>query len=147
MRDGAAKLVGRYDVDGLLAAWDEALEAPPWEGPPTWCHCDLDLRNLLFRAGRPRGVLDWGWAGYGDPASDTALAWKVLPAEARGTFWRALGASDDEIARARGWTVMQCSGALAYYTPDNNPALYFEAERWLSEVLGFAPRRAAGPRA
>ncbi len=31
---------------------------------------------------------------------------------------------------------MQCAGALSYYTPENNPALYFEAERWLNELLG-----------
>jgi aminoglycoside phosphotransferase (APT) family kinase protein len=142
VRAGASKLLTRYDAAGLLAAWDEALEAPAWEGPPTWCHCDLDLRNLLFRDGRPSGVLDWGWAGLGDPASDSAVAWKVLPAAARASFWAALGSDDAEIARARGWTLMQCAGALSYYTPDNNPALYFEAERWLSEILGSAPRRA-----
>jgi aminoglycoside phosphotransferase (APT) family kinase protein len=140
VREGAAKLVGRYDVEALLAGWDEALTAPPWDGPPTWCHCDLDLRNLLFRDGRPHGVLDWGWAGVGDPASDAALAWKVLPAGARDAFWSALGADDAEIARARGWTLMQCAGGLWYYTPENNPALYFEVERWLTEILGSAPR-------
>jgi len=31
---------------------------------------------------------------------------------------------------------MQCAGALSYYTPENNPALYLEAERWLNELLG-----------
>jgi aminoglycoside phosphotransferase (APT) family kinase protein len=136
VRAGAAKLVGRYDADGLLAAWDETLEAAPWNGPPTWCHCDLDLRNLLFRNGRPGGVLDWGWAGAGDPASDSALAWKILPPAARSAFWEALGADEAEITRARGWTLMQCAGALWYYTPENNPALFHEAERWLSELLG-----------
>jgi len=25
--------------------------------------------------------------------------------------------------------------ALPYYTPENNPALFFEAERWLGELL------------
>ncbi|HEU5216662.1 MAG TPA: aminoglycoside phosphotransferase family protein [Gaiellaceae bacterium] len=147
VRSGAAKLVGLYDTEGLLAAWDEALEVPPWDGPPTWCHCDLDLRNVVFRDGRPSGALDWGWAGIGDPASDAAVAWKVLPAEARETFWEALGADETEMARARGWTLMQCAGALSYYTPENNPALFHEAERWLSEVLGSAPRRSAGLRA
>ena len=147
VRTGTAKLAGRYDSEGLLAAWDEALELTPWDGPPTWCHCDLDLRNVLFRDGRPSGVLDWGWAGAGDPASDTAVAWKILPAETRDAFWDTLGADEDEIARSRGWTLMQCAGALSYYTPENNPALFHEAERWLSELLGSVPRRFAGPRA
>jgi aminoglycoside phosphotransferase (APT) family kinase protein len=147
VRDRTAKLDQRYDSAGLLAAWDEALELPAWHGPPTWCHCDLDLRNIVFLEGRPSAVLDWGGAGLGDPASDGAAAWKVLPAEARPLFWEALGADDEEIARARGWTLMQCAGALSYYTPENNPALYFEAERWLIELLGSAPRRSEGPRA
>ena len=147
VRASAAKIAARYDADGLLAAWEETLEAPPWDGPPTWCHCDLDLRNVVFRDGRPSGVLDWGWAGAGDPASDGAVAWKILPAGARPAFWEAVGADEAEIERARGWTLMQCAGALSYYTPENNPALYFEAERWLSELLGSSPTRSAGPRA
>jgi aminoglycoside phosphotransferase (APT) family kinase protein len=140
VRSCAAQLDPRYDAGRLLDAWDETLEAPPWDGPPTWCHCDLDLRNVVFRNGRPSGVLDWGGAGAGDPASDAAVAWKLLPAEARPAFWDALEADEAEVTRARGWTLMQCAGALSYYTPENNPALYFEAERWLSELLGSAPR-------
>ena len=139
VRSCAEHLDARYDAAGLLAAWEETLEAPPWEGPPTWCHCDLDLRNVVFRCGRPSGVLDWGWAGVGDPASDTALAWKLLPVETREAFFDALDAEEEELTRARGWTLMQCAGALWYYTPENNPALYFEAERWLGELLGSAP--------
>jgi aminoglycoside phosphotransferase (APT) family kinase protein len=146
VRSCAKQLDARYDAERLLSAWGKTLEAPPWDGPPTWSHCDLDLRNIVFLAGRPSAVLDWGWAGAGDPASDAATAWKVLPAEARETFWQALGADAAEIARSRGWTLLQCAGALSYYTPENNPALYFEAERWLSEILGSAPRRCAGPR-
>ncbi len=134
VRSCAAKLDARHDAEGLLAAWKEVVEvAPPDE--PTWCHCDLDLRNIVFRDGRPSGILDWGGAGSGDPASDSAVGWKILPADAREAFWTALGADDAEIERARGWTLMQCAGALSYYTPENNPALYFEAERWLGELL------------
>lgn len=146
VRDCVAKLDDRYDRAGILTGWYEALDLPAWEGPPTWCHCDLDLRNIVFLGGRPSAVLDWGGAGLGDPASDGAAAWKVLPAEARAAFWEALGAGDEEIARARGWTFMQCAGALSYYTPENNPALFHEAERWLTELLGSAPRRSEGPR-
>ena len=135
VRSCAEKLDPRQAPDRLLAAWQELVDLPPAEGPPTWCHCDLDLRNLLFRGGQLSGALDWGWAGAGDPASDASVAWKVLPAEQRSAFWEALGAGPAEIERARGWTLMQCAGALSYYTPENNPALYFEAERWLGELL------------
>jgi aminoglycoside phosphotransferase (APT) family kinase protein len=141
VRGGVAKFHSGHDGEGLLAAWEETLEAPSWDGQPIWCHCDLDLRNVVFRDGRPSGVLDWGWAGAGDPASDAAVAWKMLPAGAREEFWEALGAVGAEITRARGWTLLQCAGALSYYTRENNPALFYEAERWLSEILGSAPRR------
>jgi aminoglycoside phosphotransferase (APT) family kinase protein len=146
VRSGVAKFGGGHDGAGLLEAWEQTLEAPPWDGAATWCHCDLDLRNVVFRGGRPSGVLDWGWAGAGDPASDSAVALKMLPAVAREAFWEALDADEAERTRARGWTLMQCAGALSYYTPENNPALYFEAERWLTEILGSAPRRSGAPR-
>lgn len=139
VRTCAAKLDPRYNPDTLLAAWQEVVDLPPPEGPPTWCHCDLDLRNLVFRDRQLSGALDWGWAGAGDPASDASVALKVLAAEQRSAFWEALGADAAEIERARGWTLVQCAGALSYYTPENNPALYFEAERWLGEILGSAP--------
>lgn len=135
VRGGVAKFDGAHDCDGLLAAWEDVVDLPPWDGRPTWCHCDLDLRNAVFRDGRPSGILDWGWAGAGDPASDAAVGWKMLPAESRSTFFDAIGADDAEIERARGWTLMQCAGALSYYTPENNPALFHEAERWLEELL------------
>jgi aminoglycoside phosphotransferase (APT) family kinase protein len=147
VRTCAAGLTANHDAGALLASWEEVVDLPPWDGPPTWCHCDLDLRNLVFRDGRLSGALDWGWAGAGDPASDAAVAWKILPAEAREAFSEAIGADEEEMARARGWTLMQCAGALSYYTPDNNPALYFEGERWLNELLGSAPRRSGDRRA
>lgn len=139
------KIPDRYDVDALHAAWEEVVELPPWDGPPTWCHCDLDLRNLVFSGGALSGVLDWGGSGVADPASDAAVAWKVLAPEARSAFWTALGVDEAELARARGWTLMQCRRGAPYYTPENNPALFFEAERWLSEILGSAPRRSGAP--
>ena len=37
--------------------------------------------------------------------------------------------------RARGWALSQAVAALAYYTPENNPTLYREAEAWLELVL------------
>jgi aminoglycoside phosphotransferase (APT) family kinase protein len=134
-RAGIAQLQGHGDTDALLAAWENAVAAPAFDGPPTWCHCDLDLRNVLFASGSPCGLVDFGSIGAGDPASDDAAAFRLLPAHARDAFWTAVGADDASIARARGWTIFQCAMALPYYTPENNPALYFEAERWLGEVL------------
>jgi aminoglycoside phosphotransferase (APT) family kinase protein len=122
-------------------AWERALAAPPWDGPPTWHHGDLDVRNWLVRDGRISGVIDWGAMGVGDPACDVMVAWKLHSAAARDAFRDALPTDDATWERARGWVVWQAVAALAYYTPENNAALYREAERWLDLVLA---ERASG---
>jgi hypothetical protein len=50
-------------------------------------------------------------------------------------FRAALGVDDATWERARGWVLAQSVGALVYYTPETNPTLYGEAERWLAGVL------------
>jgi aminoglycoside phosphotransferase (APT) family kinase protein len=128
--------LARFDGDPAVAAvWERALAAPPWAGPPVWHHGDLDARNWLVRDGRIRGVVDWGLMGVGDPACDVMVAWKLRSPEARDAFRAALGPDDATWERARGWVASQAVAALAYYTPENNPALYREAEAWLGLVL------------
>jgi aminoglycoside phosphotransferase (APT) family kinase protein len=124
--------------DGDPAAkleWERALAAPPWDGAPVWHHGDLDARNWLVREGRISGVIDWGAMGVGDPACDVMVAWKLHSPAARDAFRRHLPTDDATWDRARGWVVSQAVAALAYYTPENNPALYREAESWLDLVL------------
>lgn len=116
-------------------AWERALAAPPWDGPPVWHHGDLDVRNWLVRDGCISGVIDWGSMGVGDPACDVMLAWKLHSAEARDAFRDALSIDDATWERARGWVVSQAVAALAYYTHENNPILYHEAEKWLALVM------------
>lgn len=130
----------KFNVNPALAAaasavWDEALAAPPWSGPPVWHHGDLDMRNWLVRDGRICGVIDWGMMGVGDPACDVMVAWKLHSPEARDAFREALQPDEATWARARGWVVSQAVAILAYYTPDNNPVLYREAESWLELAL------------
>jgi aminoglycoside phosphotransferase (APT) family kinase protein len=62
-------------------------------------------------------------------------AWKLHSGAARDAFREALAVDDATWERARGWVVSQAVAALAYYTPENNPALYREAETWLDLVL------------
>jgi aminoglycoside phosphotransferase (APT) family kinase protein len=127
--------LARYDGDRAVAGdWERALAAPAWDGPPVWHHGDLDARNWLVRDGRISGVIDWGEMGVGDPACDVQVAWRLHSAAARGAFREALDIDDATWDRARGWVVSQGVAVLAYYTPENNPALYHEAERWLELV-------------
>ncbi len=129
----------RFDGDpAVAAAWERALAAPPWDGPPVWHHGDLDVRNWLVRDRRINGVIDWGSMGIGDPACDVMVAWKLHSAAARDAFRETLAPDDATWERARGWVLSQAVAALAYYTAPNNPALFGEAESWLELVLSEA---------
>ena len=126
----------RFTGDPRVSAeWEHALAAPPWDGRPVWHHGDLDMRNWLVRDGRISGVIDWGAMGVGDPAADVMVAWKLHSPAARDAFREALPTDDATWERARGWALSQAVAILAYYTPENNPSLYHEAESWLDLVL------------
>jgi aminoglycoside phosphotransferase (APT) family kinase protein len=126
----------RFNGDPAVSEeWERALAAPSWDGPPVWHHGDLDVRNWLVTNGRISGVIDWGLMGVGDPACDVMVAWKLHSPAARDAFRAALPTDDATWERARGWVVSQAVAALSYYTPENNPALYHEAESWLELVM------------
>jgi len=128
--------LARFDGDPTVTAeWERALAAPAWGGPPVWHHGDLDVRNWLVRDGRISGVVDWGAMGVGDPACDVMVAWKLHSPGALHAFRAALPTDDATWERARGWVLSQAVAILAYYTPENNPALFHEAESWLALLL------------
>ena len=126
----------RFDGDPRAwDAWQRAVGAPPWDGSPIWHHGDLDCRNWLVQDRRIGGVIDWGSMGVGDPACDMMVAWKLHSPAARDAFREAVPTDDATWERARGWVVSQAVAALSYYTPENNPSLYHEAEAWLALAL------------
>jgi aminoglycoside phosphotransferase (APT) family kinase protein len=127
-------LEGMIDTDSATAAWDEALEAPDWFGPPVWIHGDLLPGNLLLEGGRLTGVIDWGLLGVGDPACDLMIAWSLLPAEARNAFRAELEIDDATWARGRGWALSVGLIALPYYK-DTNPVFADVARHLIGEVL------------
>ena len=133
-RAGIAALGDSIDVGAVTAAWEDALAAPDWEGPPVWIHGDLDARNLLVENGRITGLLDWGCLCVGDPACDVKVAWAVLDAETRPSFRELLEIDDATWARGRGWALSQAMIALPYYL-HTYPAIVQEARRWLAEAL------------
>jgi aminoglycoside phosphotransferase (APT) family kinase protein len=128
--------LARFEGDPVVVTeWERALAAPLWDGAPVWHHGDLDVRNWLVRDGRISGVIDWGEMGVGDPACDVMVAWKLHSPQARDAFREALPTDDATWERARGWVLSQAMATLAYYTPENNPTLFHEAESWLDLVL------------
>ncbi len=134
-RAAIASLAGAIDVGAVTAAWEAALRAPEWQGPPIWIHGDLDSRNLLVEEGRLSAVIDFGCLGVGDPACDVMVAWKVCSADTRDIFRDELTVDEATWARGRGWALSQALMILSYYTLETNPVLVREAHHWMTEVL------------
>jgi aminoglycoside phosphotransferase (APT) family kinase protein len=135
--EGMSWWFDRFEGDPRARAeWERIVATvPPWNGPPVWHHGDIDVRNWIVREGRISGVIDWEAMGVGDPACDVMVAWKLHSAAARDAFREALPTDDATWERARAWALSQAVAALAYYTPENNPRLYREAETWLGLVM------------
>ena len=73
-REAIRALDGMLDTKAVTAAWDTALRAPAWHGPPVWIHGDVSSGNLLAVQGRLSAVIDFGGLGVGDPACDLMIA-------------------------------------------------------------------------
>ncbi len=133
-RAAIASLHGVLDADAVTTAWEAALEAPAWPGPPVWIHGDLQAGNLLVRQGRLSAVIDFGCLGVGDPACDLQVAWNFLSAETRGVFRASLAVDAATWARGRGWALSVGLIALPYYR-STNPILAGISRRAIDEVL------------
>jgi aminoglycoside phosphotransferase (APT) family kinase protein len=133
-RKAIAALDGRVDVGAVTAAWEAALRAPDWDGPPVLIHGDFSDGNLLAARGRFSGVIDFGGIAAADPACDLMVAWCLLPAEAREVFRAELGVDDATWARARGWALSVALIALPYYWT-TNPVRVAVSLRRIEEVL------------
>jgi aminoglycoside phosphotransferase (APT) family kinase protein len=134
VRAALVALRGMIDTDAATAAWETALRAPAWPGPPLWSHGDLQPGNLLTVAGRLSAVIDFGCLGVGDPACELIVAWNLFSGDARAAFRAALGVDDATWARGRGWAL--CNGLLALpYYRHTNPAFAEQSRRTIVAVL------------
>lgn len=123
------------DVDALLAVWDEGMHAPRWDRAPVWAHGDLQDGNMLVRAGRLVGVIDWGGLVCGDPSVELMCAWSLFDAGSRATYREALGFVDDATwLRGRAWATSAAVCALGYYR-DTNPEIVARSWRTVRAVL------------
>jgi aminoglycoside phosphotransferase (APT) family kinase protein len=139
-RDAAGALQDQFDTAPALAAWQEALAAPPWTGRPVWLHGDLHPANLLVSHGELSAVIDFGLLGLGDPACDLMVAWTYLPPAARHTFRQALAVDDATWSRARGWALNLGLRAAAW--SGGNSVLAAIGRNTIAAVVADA---AAGP--
>ncbi len=134
VRAALAALRGALDTEAAARAWEAALRAPEWRGPPAWIHGDLRPGNLLAQRGRLTAVIDFGCLGVGDPACDLMVAWNFLTAETRAEFRASLAADDASWARGRGWALSTGLIALPYYR-STNPTLAGISRRTIEQVL------------
>jgi aminoglycoside phosphotransferase (APT) family kinase protein len=96
----------------------------------------------LVDDGRISGVIDFGDITAGDPASDLAVAWMLLPPGCHAGFWSAYQAAggwagDALQARARGWALNFAIVFLAH--SEDNPVLRKVGRRTLRTVLEDQP--------
>ena len=95
-------------ADDVRAVWDDAVDAPEWEGLPLWVHGDLHPANVVVSDGTLSGVIDFGALFAGDPAWDLAAAWVLLPAGAASRFFDVYAQADEPtIRRARGLAALK----------------------------------------
>lgn len=119
----AALVSDHHDVTDLVMALDGGRSAPPWREAPRWLHGDLHPGNLLLAEGRLASVLDFGDLTAGDPATDLAIAWMLLPAHARRVLWDDYSERSGQVdpalwARARGWAASLALAFLAHSEDD-----------------------------
>lgn len=133
-RDAIAQSRGLVDADAITAAWEAALRAPAYDGPPLWFHGDLEPGNLLLRDGRLNAVIDFCCLGLGDPAVDLIPAWSVFSGPARAAFRAALAVDDAAWTRGMGWALSTAIIALPYYV-DTNPVMVDGARRKIAAIL------------
>jgi aminoglycoside phosphotransferase (APT) family kinase protein len=102
-----ASLSHTVDIDAARRVWESALAAPAWGERPVWLHGDLHPANLLTRGGDLSAVIDFGDLCGGDPATDLAGAWMLLPEPVMTSFANAYGGIGEALEkRALGWAVL-----------------------------------------
>jgi aminoglycoside phosphotransferase (APT) family kinase protein len=124
---------GEFDTGAITAAWEAAVSAPQWDGPPVWLHGDLLPVNMISNHGRLAAVIDFGCLGVGDPAADLVPAWALFAGRSREVFREVVAADEATWARARGWA-LRSVGALPYYR-DTNPGIVARSRHQIAELL------------
>ena len=101
-----SELSREIDAQATRRAWDWALASRARDGQATWIHGDLHPANVLVDGGTLSAVLDFGDLCAGDPATDGAGAWLLLPSSALPTFMKTYGVDAELERRAVGWALL-----------------------------------------
>lgn len=127
------QLAGDIDSITIGSVWHRLRQAGRWDGPPMWLHGDLHPSNILVHHGSLSAVIDWGDTTAGDPATDLAVLWMLLPFDARLGVRHGCNIDADTWHRAGAWAL---NLALAYLVASaDNPQMRQIGEHTLANVL------------
>ena len=131
------ELGGRIDGARCRASFAELASADVWDGAPVWLHGDVHPLNLVVADDELAAVIDFGDICAGDPATDLAIAWMVLPPGDHRTFRASAGArhaiDDATWQRARAWALALAVAFLA--GSDDHPVIASIGRRTLTAAL------------
>jgi aminoglycoside phosphotransferase (APT) family kinase protein len=109
------------DVTAVRRIVDQLAEHASVPVPRCFVHGDLIPGNLLLQDGQLSAIIDWGGAGYGDPAQDLAPAWALFDPPERSVFRAALNVDEATWQRAKGFELEHAVGGVLYYRPRRHP--------------------------
>lgn len=128
--------------DRARELWDDAAEAPGYDGVPVWLHGDPHPANLVADGDRLSAVIDFGDVTSGDPASDLGAMWLTFDAEGRDRFRRVVDAQARDGSgwdagmwrRAQGWALLYAAICFSY--PDTHPIMVGVGEHTVEQLFG-----------
>lgn len=129
------ELSSEIDMARTRGVWNWASAAAPWSAPRCWVHGDLHPANVLVAGGTLAAVIDFGDLCAGDPATDLAGAWLLLPPSALPAFTATYGVDAELERRAVGW-VLLFALMLVGTGLDGRPTYRDVGQRALETVLG-----------
>lgn len=133
-------LADEIDVGAVRRVWDGAVSARPWHDPPVWLHGDLHPANMLISDGTLAAVVDFGDLCAGDPATDLAAAWMLLPPSTMPLFDAACGGlGPDLVHRSLGWAVLFASMLLAIGL-DDRPSYETVGRSTIANAISYFDR-------
>ena len=132
--DRLVQLDGAVNEPEVCRVWDSAVTAEPWKDRPVWLHADLHPANVLVQNGALAAVLDFGDLCAGDPATDVAAAWMLLPASGHRTFAAIYEVDGQMERRALGWALLLALMLLAI-DADDRPTYGAAGRAALDRVL------------
>lgn len=108
---------GLIDVAAVRSTAAASAEVIGEPVDTSFVHGDIIPGNLLMSDERLSALIDWGGAGYGDPAQDLSAAWSIFDGDSRRAFREAVDTDDATWLRARAFELEHAVGGVLYYVP------------------------------